>query len=247
MGDAPISKKAPGLRAILLAAGRGRRLGSDFPKVLLEIDGRTLLERHVINLRESGIAAITVVVGFQKEKIAAEIERMKPPLEVELVENADFLRGSILSLHVAADRLEHGGLWMDGDVIYPASLLRRLVSSPHENCLLADGRSEETGEEMMIGTRGGRVLKIARRVGKGWDFAGENVGFAKVGPAGAAGMRRILAEEVTAGRLDQEYEAAMDRAFHEVHFGFERVDDLPWTEIDFQEDVDKAQRIAREI
>ena len=243
---APESVK-PKLRAVLLAAGRGRRLGSDFPKVLLEVEGRTLLERHVINLRESGVSALTVVVGFQKEKIAAELERVKPPLDVELVENADYTRGSILSLHVAADRLEAGGLWMDGDVIYPASLLRRLVGSPHENCLVIDGRSEETGEEMMVGTRGGRVLKIARRVGRGWDFAGENVGFAKVGPAGAAAVRRVLAEEVTAGRVDQEYEAAMDRAFHEVHFGFERVDDLPWTEIDFQEDVEKAKKIAREI
>lgn len=232
-------------RAVLLAAGRGRRLGSDSPKCLIDIDGKTLLARHLENLAECQVGALTVVVGFQREAIEGALARTRTPLDVELVDNPDFVRGSIVSLHVAMDRLDQGGMWMDADVLYPAALLRRLVFSAHDNCVLADGSSEETGEEMMIGTRGGRVQKIARRVGRGWDFAGESVGFAKVGPDGAAAMRRILAEEVTAGRLDQEYEAAMDRAFHEARFGFERVDDLKWTEIDFPEDVEKAQRIAR--
>jgi choline kinase len=100
---------------------------------------------------------------------------------------------------------------------------------------------------MMVATRGGRAVKIARRVGPGWDFAGESVGFAKVGPEGGRVMKRLLDEEVAAGRLDQEYEAAMDRAFAEVAFGHERVDDFPWTEIDFEEDVVRARELARTI
>jgi len=55
------------MRAILLAAGRGRRLGQDLPKVLLSIEGKTLFERHVVNLVESGISALTIVVGYRKE------------------------------------------------------------------------------------------------------------------------------------------------------------------------------------
>ncbi|MEJ7730962.1 MAG: phosphocholine cytidylyltransferase family protein [Polyangiaceae bacterium] len=234
-------------RAVLLAAGRGRRLGSDSPKCLIDVEGKTLLARHLEHLAECQVPALTIVVGFQREAIEGALARTRTPVDVELVDNPDFVRGSIVSLHVAMDRLEQGGMWMDADVLYPAPLLRRLIGSAHDNCVLADGGSEESGEEMMIGTRGGRVLKIARRVGRGWDFAGESVGFAKVGPEGAAAMRRIIAEEVTAGRLDQEYEAAMDRAFHEVRFGFERVDDLRWTEIDFQEDVEKARQIARGV
>jgi choline kinase len=37
----------------------------------------------------------------------------------------------------------------------------------------------------------------------------------------------------------------MDRAFAEIPFGHERVDDFPWTEIDFEEDVVKARKLAR--
>jgi choline kinase len=233
------------MRAILLAAGRGRRLGQDLPKCLLSIEGKTLLERHVEILAQAGITGLTIVVGYQKETIVEAVANIATPLKIELIENPRFVHGSIVSLQVAAERLAHGGIWMDADVLYPVGLMRRLVESSHACCVLADGRSEETGEEMMIGTRGGRVMKIARRVGKDWDFAGESVGFAKVGPEGGRVMKRLLDEEVAAGRIDQEYEAAMDRAFGETHFGFERVDDFAWTEIDFEEDVVKARKLAR--
>jgi choline kinase len=235
------------MRAILLAAGRGRRLESDAPKCLLSIEGKTLLERHVACLIESGVSELTLVVGYKREMIDAALARLAPALPVSLIENENFVRGSILSLQLAAHRLDAGGIWMDADVLYPAALLRRLVMSKHDNCVLLDGRSEETGEEMMLGVRGDRVLKIARRVGKEWDVAGEAVGFAKVGPAGGAVMKRLLDEEVAAGRVDQEYEAAMDRAFQEIPFGYERVDEFSWTEIDFQEDVERARRLAREL
>jgi choline kinase len=230
------------MRAVLLAAGRGKRLGRSSPKVLVEIAGKTLLERHLANMSRAGITALTIVVGFEQQQIHAALASLTAPFPVELIENPDFLRGSILSLHAAvkAGRLDDGGLWMDGDVLYPAELLRRLVASRHENCLPIDPSSEETGEEMMVGFYRDRANKIARRVGPNWEIAGEAVGFAKAGPAGMRVMRRILDDEVTAGRVDQEYEAVMDKAFAEVAFGFERIDDLPWTEIDFPSDIEKA-------
>lgn len=230
------------MRAVLLAAGRGKRLGRSSPKVLVEIAGKTLLERHLANMRRAGITALTVVVGFEQQQIRDALAALRAPFPVELIENPDYLRGSILSLHTAvkAGRLDDGGIWMDADVLYPAELLRRLVASRHENCLLVDPTSEENGEEMMVGFYRGRANKIARRVGPNWEVAGETVGFAKIGAAGMRVLRRILDEEAAAGRVDQEYEAAMDKAFAEVAFSYERIDDLPWTEIDFPGDIEKA-------
>jgi choline kinase len=196
-------------------------------------------------MAEAGITALTIVVGYEKERILAELAHLHPSFPVETLENPRFVHGSIVSLQVARDRLLDGAVWMDADVLYPAALLRRLVASPHANCVLLDGRSEESGEEMMVAIRDGRAVKIARRVGTGWEFAGESVGFTKVGAEGGRVMKRLLDEEVDAGRLDQEYEAAMERAFGELAFGYERVDDLAWTEIDFEEDVVKARKLAR--
>jgi choline kinase len=243
------------VRAILLAAGRGRRLGIDGPKCLVPIAGKSLLERHLANMPEAGITALTIVVGFQQSMIRDELARLAPAiapgLAIELVENPRFVHGSIVSLQVASDRLLEGAIWMDADVFYPPALLGRLVATKHDSSVLLDARSDETGEEMMLGTIAGRVHQIARRVGKTspdgtpWDVVGEAVGFAKAGPKGGAVLKRILDAEVEAGRLDQEYEAAMNTAFGETEFGFERVDDFAWTEIDFQEDVAKAEALAR--
>ncbi|MFO0555124.1 MAG: phosphocholine cytidylyltransferase family protein [Polyangiaceae bacterium] len=239
------------MRAVLLAAGRGKRLASDAPKCLLDVGGRTLLARHIDNMHRAGVDAVTVVVGHQENMIRSFVAEhlAHTPLTIELVTNPDFVRGSIVSLYRAADRLRDGGIYMDADVLYPPALLERLVRSPHENAVLLDGRSEETGEEMMVGTINGRVMAIARRVSPlgTWDFAGESVGFAKVGKKGWAVLESILAEEIAAGRLDQEYEAAMNRAFSLVEWGFERVDEFPWTEIDFREDVERASELVKVV
>lgn len=233
------------MRAILLAAGRGKRLGQVEPKCLLSIEGKTLLERHLANMPEAGITALTIVVGYEKDRILRALEGLTPAIPVETIENPRFLNGSIVSLQVAGERLLEGAIWMDADVLYPAALLGSLVRSKHANAVLLDGRSEESGEEMMVGVRAGHAATIARRVGPDWEFAGESVGFAKVGSEGGRAMKRILDEEIAAGRLDQEYEAAMNRAFAEVPFGYERVDAFAWTEIDFEEDVVKARKLAR--
>jgi choline kinase len=136
---------------------------------------------------------------------------------------------------------------MDADVLYPAEALSRLCRSRHPSCVLLDGRARETGEEMMLAVSGGRVRRIARRVGPDWDLVGESVGFFKVDATGATALREVLEREVSEGRLDQEHEAGLDRALELVPFGFERVDDLAWTEIDFPEDLAKAERIANRI
>ena len=238
------------MRAILLAAGSGRRLALDEPKCLIDIEGHTLLERHVDKLVKAGVESLTVVMGHQHAQLSKAIDTIierGTPLKIERRFNELYPHGSIVSLQCAADLLELGAIWMDADVIYPASLLKKLVDSPHENCVLLDGRSSEQGEEMMLGVKDDRVLRIGRSVGTDWSLVGESIGFFKVSVQGGAVMRRILDGEINAGRLDQEHEDALNRAFDAVHFGYERADDFPWTEIDFPEDVAKAARLACKI
>jgi choline kinase len=244
------------VRAILLCAGRGKRLGIEGPKCLVSIAGRTLLERHLVQLGAAGVDELTVVVGHAEAEVRGALDELAPrlrragqpvPAAIECLFNELYQHGSLVSLQRAAHRLGAGGLWMDADVLYPADVLCRLCRSPHPSAVLLDGRASETGEEMMLAARGGRVRRIARRVGAGWDLVGESVGFFKVDAAAAAALRGVLDREVSEGRLDQEHEAALDQTFDLVPFGYERVDDLAWTEIDFPEDVAKAERIAAVI
>lgn len=48
---------------VLLAAGEGRRLGSDEPKALAELEGRPLVEHAIRTLSSGGCAQVVVVVG----------------------------------------------------------------------------------------------------------------------------------------------------------------------------------------
>ena len=58
------------MKAIILAAGVGKRLGdsvTEHPKCLLDLGGRTLLERMLDALDEVGVRDITVSVGYLGE------------------------------------------------------------------------------------------------------------------------------------------------------------------------------------
>ena len=59
------------MRAILMAAGMGTRLRpltNNTPKSLIEVNGMSLLERQIINLKEIGVDEIIVLTGYLNEK-----------------------------------------------------------------------------------------------------------------------------------------------------------------------------------
>lgn len=58
---------------MILAAGRGERLRpitEEIPKALVEVQGRTLLERHLDNIRAAGIETVIINLGWLGERIA---------------------------------------------------------------------------------------------------------------------------------------------------------------------------------
>ena len=60
------------MKAIILAAGRGSRMGSltsDKPKCLLEVKGRPLIEHQLHALEMAGIKDVAIVTGYQQEAL----------------------------------------------------------------------------------------------------------------------------------------------------------------------------------
>jgi len=60
------------MKAIILAAGRGSRLNKyteDLPKGMLPLNGKPLLQRQIETLRKAGVTDISIVRGFNPEKI----------------------------------------------------------------------------------------------------------------------------------------------------------------------------------
>ena len=234
------------MKAIILAAGVGRRLGGTaqgLPKCLVPIGGSSLLTRTLNSLQKLGISRIVVVVGYEKDKIRSSMRHLIGQSEpVKFLENPDYKKGSILSLWTARGEFTDDLLIMDADVLFPDDLLSRLIHSRHPNAFLLDPRSESTGEEMMLMVKGGRVHRIARKVDGKYDLLGEGVGFLKVSRKDLPMLEEALASLITAGHHDADYENAIDLFLQKTNVGYEPVGSLPWTEVDFPEDVERAER-----
>ena len=59
--------------AIVLAAGKGTRMKSDLPKVLVPVNGRPMIRYVIDGLREAGIDRVAVVVGYQADLVRQEL------------------------------------------------------------------------------------------------------------------------------------------------------------------------------
>lgn len=62
--------------AMVLAAGRGERLRpitESLPKALVEVRGRSLLERHLDRLRAAGIETVVINLGWHGRQVAERI------------------------------------------------------------------------------------------------------------------------------------------------------------------------------
>ena len=90
--------------------------------------------------------------------------------------------------------------------------------------------------------RGGRVVALTKQMPSRYDLAGEGVGFLKVQRADTGHMIDSLKTCVDRGELDKEYEDALHEFFTRAKVGFEKIGGLPWIEIDFPEDVTRAER-----
>lgn len=239
----------PPRSAIILAAGVGKRLSQwHLPKILLQFGGETLLRRHLRMLEAVGVEAVSITVGYEELAIRNEVERTLPKCQVTYVHNPDFKRGSLLSLWRQKAALCNGDplLVMDGDVLYGHSMLPRLLASKHEGTLLVDKNIEPGDEPVKVCFKGDTIVDFRKKSLQPHDWHGESVGFFHFSGELAHILFERLEDYVIRGELDLEYEEAIRDLIldYPKRFGAADVTDLAWTEIDFNEDVEKARRVV---
>jgi choline kinase len=239
------------MEAVIYAAGVGMRLKSVFdnrPKILMEFAGKSLLERHVQCLREAGVGRLTIVSGYQQELI----QQALPPLrriygmEIQQLNNPHYTEGSILSLETSIPVLQklarkQPALLMDGDVLYPAEFLRRLVDSPQPTALLID-RDYSTADDdpVLVPIANGRPFDFIKKWRGNAEQTGESIGFFKVSPDDLPDLISFT-QSMSAGKgRSASYDDVLRKLVQAGRFGYEDVTGLPWTEIDFPGDVERA-------
>ena len=241
------------MRAIILAAGSGSRLRDSapgLPKCLLRLGGKTLLQRHLEILHGCGVSEIVLVLGFARESIETELDTLGLRLRPLTLDNPRYQEGSVVSLWTARHQLLRGGevLVMDADVLYGRHLIERLFGSRFANCFLLD-RDFIPGEEpVKLCVRGGHLVEFRKRIPQNleFDFCGESVGFFRFSESVAKQLAQICEQYVNDGRtLEPHEEAIRDLLLNSAPgtFGFEEITGSPWTEIDFPDDLRRAEEV----
>jgi choline kinase len=234
------------VKAIILAAGVARRLApytDHTHKCLLPVGGRSLLDRMLTALAGGGVEESVIIVGHCQDQVRAAGGRRRGAMRIRYIENPEYQKGSILSLWEARHTLtEDDTLVMDADVLFPGVFLTRLIASPAPSALLLDRGFADTGEEVKLYGVGDRVIALGKKfVPERWDVIGEGIGFFKCSRSHAEPYIRALAESIEETGGSNEYEDALHHLLARVPVGWVDVTGLPWTEVDFIEDLRRAE------
>ena len=182
------------MKAIIIGAGRGRRLEhltDEVPKTLVPILGRPMLDSILEALGAGGFGPgdTIFIAGYR-----GELVRAAHP-ELGYVENAEWQSNNILlSLLHAREHMAAGFVSTYADIVYEPAVVAALVQSKHDITLVCDrawrrrysSRSqhpENDAEKMRV--EGDRVLELSRHVPSA-EATGEFIGVMRLSPAGVA-------------------------------------------------------------
>ena len=225
--------KGSNVKAIILAAGIGSRLGNPKPKPLTRLSsGERIMERQVDALQQIiSIDDILVVIGFKKDLIMEEFS------ELTYVFNNVYDRtNTSKSLLKALRKVKSNDvIWLNGDVVFDPSVLNRIVQS-ETSCMAVNTAS--TGEEEVKYTVSpdGSILEVSKIVK---NALGESVGINKI----VANDIPLFIDMLEACDDNDYFERGIELAIEKGLKIFPvDVSDVLCIEVDFTEDLEKANR-----
>ncbi len=235
------------MHAILLAAGTGTRLrlAHNKPKILLTLDNKSLLERHIKNLKLNQVKNITIVVGYQNHLVVEKLKSLNCP-RINVVFNPEYELGSIVSLFHGLKLATAGEdiLLMDGDVLYDEKILNLLIKNK-ESCLAYDTEFENDDEPVKVCMINSQIQEFGKGKFSRQEFTtiGESVGFFKINYPDTVKFIDVCNTMISERKTQQPHEDAIRDIIKKKIFAFKPIDitGLPWTEIDFPEDIEKAK------
>jgi len=122
------------LNAIILAAGEGKRLRpltNKKPKGLVELFGKSILERQIDIFMDCGITDISIVTGFNAETIKFS--------KINYFHNPNFKTTNMVeTLFCAQEKLGESTIISYGDIIFEKMVLEKLIHSEYEISVIID-------------------------------------------------------------------------------------------------------------
>ncbi|MCW4015772.1 MAG: phosphoenolpyruvate mutase [Candidatus Bathyarchaeota archaeon] len=191
-------------KVIIPAAGKPKETIIEcMPSAMLDVNGKTVMQRQLDVLRHCGIADVTVVRGYAKEKFSYN--------GVKYYDAPDYTTGSLHSLFSAQAEMDHGFFLIFSDILFDESIIVSLLKSTADIVLIADAsypyhRHEIDKElDLLIGKQEGgyyrqpsialekEVTYIGKKIKK--DIAThEFIGIAKFSEYGAKNLKELYSD-----------------------------------------------------
>ncbi len=158
------------MKAVILAAGEGTRLGNnnERPKILLELGGRTLLERNLDTLAQLGVQEFVVVTGYGSDHIEAFVrdKRLDEKFQITLVKNERWEEGNARSVLAARRCVDFRFLIVMGDHIFEPQPLKGLFHAEGEfiGVFDSDPRYIDITEATKAEGDGGKIKRVGKRL-----------------------------------------------------------------------------------
>ena len=182
------------MKAIIVAAGMGRRLSphtDDRPKTLVDINGRSILQRQIDAYQAAGVNEIHIVRGYMKEKINVPGARY--------FDNDEYRNNNILvSLFYAESAMPGGFLFSYSDIVFRPEVVRSVIETEGDYALVIDrrwheayvGRQQHPVEEGEVArVVDGKVTLVGKKTVPPAEASGEFIGLARFSERAAEQMR----------------------------------------------------------
>ena len=233
---------------VILAAGMAKRLRpltDTKPKCLLEVGGKTLLQRSVDAMATAGINEFVVVTGYRGNMIRDFLTIHYPQFTIRFLDNVDYANNNnIYSLWMAGQIVRgQAFLLMDSDILCDPAAVVRIASEPE--AALAVNRHELGEEEMKVVVDNQMRITEISKTCRPEDAMGESVGIEKMTATYSEALFRELDQMILQeGLIDIFYERAFERLIPQGHT-FRVIDTTDYFsyELDTPEDLLRAQEL----
>ncbi len=226
--------------ALVLAAGRGRRLRPNGPKPIFPLLGLPLLARTLFTLQEAGITDAYVVLGYAGDRIRRAIERIDGlSIRVHWLYNDRWTEPNGLSVLAAAEEISEPFILTMSDHLFEAAAvdaLRKSARSLRGVDLVVDydvDQVNDLDDATRVRVESGRIVEIGKSIS---DYNAIDTGVFLASPA----LFEALRETAREGRA-----SLSDGVQRLAEKGAARAIDgtgLTWQDIDTSEDVAEAER-----
>ncbi|MBW1888540.1 MAG: aminotransferase class I/II-fold pyridoxal phosphate-dependent enzyme [Deltaproteobacteria bacterium] len=237
----------PVRKAIILAAGKGSRLGpftEHTPKCLAPINGVPILINMLTHLADVGVEETVIVVGYLKEKIYAKVGNSFNKMKITYIESDQYeTTNNIYSLWLAREHLNNDVILLESDVFFELLLLDRLFATENRNvAVVARYQSWMSGTVVILDKENNlQALLETRHQGPQFDYS-------KVFKTVNIYMlsREFLCNQfvprleafVASGDVNQYYEIIFHAMAYNRQYAMMALvcNDIKWFEVDYEND-----------